>query len=146
MKFNWGNGILMFIILFLSSSIVFMIFALRQNNDLVENDYYNKGANYTHQMEINKQSTGFEDSIHISSEEKYIVIRRNRGLTKISSDMNIYFFCPSDKAKDYTIFLPAQSDSLKVDKSKLAHGRYKVKISWIGNSNEYMVEKNIFIQ
>ena len=41
-----------------------MVFSFRQNIDLVERDYYDKGANYTEQIEINKRSEIYQDSIN----------------------------------------------------------------------------------
>src|ERR1035437_5891958 len=130
MKLHWGNGILIFIILFLVILGVAVIFSLRQNNDLVEKDYYEKGADYTHQMEMNKRSVIYQDSISIYNTENYIVIKASANLVATSSSLYVYFFRPSDKEKDYKVEYKGNGDSMLVDKSKLAHGRYLVKLSW----------------
>ncbi len=38
MKLNWGQSIFVFFVIFVSLGVVFIIFSLRQNNDLVEDD------------------------------------------------------------------------------------------------------------
>ena len=145
MKFNWGTGIFIFIILFLIVTMAGIIFSLRQNNDLVEKDYYDKGADYSHQIEINKRSAIYQDSISFTDRENYIVVKASPELCKSTASINVYFFRPSDKEKDYTIAFNTSSDSILVEKSKLAHGRYLVKLSWEKNSETYMIEKDIFI-
>ena len=59
MKFNWGTGIFMFLALFLLASAAFIIFAVRQDVNLVHKDYYEKGVDYTEQMNVNSRSTEF---------------------------------------------------------------------------------------
>jgi hypothetical protein len=146
MKFNWGTGILIFIILFLIITIAGVIFSVRQNNDLVEKDYYDKGADYSHQIEINKRSAIYQDSILLTDTENYIVVRACSELSKSTASITVYFFRPSDKEKDYTIEFKPVNDSLLVEKSKLAHGRYLAKLSWEKDSKLYMIEKDIFVK
>ena len=57
MKFNWGTGILVFLILFLSASAVFIFFAMRQDVNLVHEDYYEQGVDYSAQMDIGPRVT-----------------------------------------------------------------------------------------
>jgi hypothetical protein len=146
MKFNWGTGILLFIILFLLITIAGVIFSVRQNNDLVEKDYYDKGADYSHQIEINKRSAIYQDSILLTDTENFIVVRTCSELSKSVASITVYFFRPSDKEKDYTIEFKPGNDSLLVEKSKLAHGRYLAKLSWEKDSKMYMIEKDIFVK
>ena len=47
MKFNWGTGIFTFIIIFLLLCVAFIIFAVRQGVNLVHDDYYEKGVDYS---------------------------------------------------------------------------------------------------
>ena len=51
MKINWGTAIVLFLAVFFCLMAVFVTFALRQNNDLVTDDYYEKGANYSQTIE-----------------------------------------------------------------------------------------------
>ena len=69
MKLNWGHGILIFIILFLVLIGSFVIFALYQSQDLESDDYYDKGAGYSNQIEVNKRSDLYKDSITMTSSQ-----------------------------------------------------------------------------
>lgn len=144
MNINWGTAILIFIILFLALSAVFVIFALKQNRDLVETDYYEKGANYSQQIEINKRSAIYNDSISIENEGKYLVLKAN--VSKSITTFDVYFFRPSDKTYDYRIQFPSTNTSMLIEKSKLTRGRYIVRLSWKSGNNVYMANKEVFVE
>ena len=50
MKLNWGNSIFLFLIIFVALGIAFIVFSFSKSNDLVTADYYQQGADYTHQI------------------------------------------------------------------------------------------------
>jgi len=144
MKFNWGNGILIFIILFLILSSIFIIFSFQHANDLVTDDYYNQGAAYSKQIEINKRSAIYSDSLQITSTNEKIELLVNKGLANITDSFQIYFFRPSDKSKDYKIGV-LKNERIIVPKSRLMKGRYIIKFSWKSKKEIYLIEKEIFV-
>jgi hypothetical protein len=145
MKINWGTGILLFIILFLLLCVAAVVFSLRQNNDLVEKDYYDKGADFSNQIEINKRSSDYSDSISVYNFDNKIVIKTTHQMASTADSFMVYFFRPSDKEKDLKIEFKSSCDSMMVEKSRLAHGRYLVKLSWKKGNGQYMIEKDIFV-
>jgi len=146
MKLNWGQSIVLFFAIFLSLAIGFIIFSLRQNNDLEAENYYEKGADYTHQMEINGRSAVYNDSIQMMNQNSQIVARFSKSIDLMTDTMHINFFRPSDKRFDFEFTSLLNSDSLAIDKSKLVKGRYKVKFQWFQNLISYQVEKEFFIE
>ena len=146
MKLNWGQGIFLFFVVFVSLGIFFIIFSLRQNNDLVTNDYYEKGADYTHQMEINSRSIVYNDSINLVNQNDLLIARFSKSIDLMTDTMNIYFFRPSDKKFDHEFRNVLKSDSIQIVKSGLQKGRYKVKFQWTNNLDVLMVEKEFFVE
>ncbi len=55
MKFTWGTGIFIFLILFLLAAAFFIGFAMRQDVNLVHEDYYERGVEYTEHMRTNSR-------------------------------------------------------------------------------------------
>ena len=72
MKFNWGTGILIFLIIFLLACAAFIIFAMRQDVNLVHKDYYEKGVDHTDKMNVDVRSKQFEDKIQIDYNDEYL--------------------------------------------------------------------------
>lgn len=145
MKFNWGTAIFLFFTVFIALCISFIVFALRQSQDLVENDYYEKGAGYTRQMEINKRSEMYRDSIGIYPEDSQVVFKVSKLMEAKVDSILVFFYRPSDKREDYkTIIKPGKS--MEISKKSLTTGRYIVKLSWISDSDVYMLEKEISLK
>jgi hypothetical protein len=146
MKLNWGQGIFLFFVVFVSLGISFIIFSLRQNNDLVSNDYYEKGADYTHQMEINSRSFLYNDSINLANRNNLLIVRFSKSIDLMADTMDVVFYRPSDKRFDHEFRMALKSDSIEIVKSGLQKGRFKVKFQWTNNMDVFMVEKEFFVE
>ena len=74
MKFDWGTGILIFLILFLLAAAAFMVFAFKQDVNLVYKDYYNKGVDYTEQMDVIARSENYYSALATRLENEFLVL------------------------------------------------------------------------
>lgn len=145
MKLNWGTAIFIFFTIFVALSIVFIIFSFNQDIELVEDDYYNKGANYTQQMEVNQRSRIFFDSISITNTETNLLLTLPQALFSHTDTLKLYFYNPSSKSKDYKLLLTNLNDSVYFDKTQIQPGHYIVKINWQITNLEFLVEKRLNI-
>ncbi len=146
MKLNWGYSIILFFIAFFTLMIGFVIFSFRQSTDLVTEDYYEKGAAYTIQMEINSRSAVYKDSIRLTNQGQMVIAGFANSITRMADTMHIYFYRPSDKKSDYRINLLIHNDSVSIEKKALASGRYVVKFQWNSEAKNYEIEKEYFVQ
>lgn len=146
MKLNWGNYIFIFILFFLTLCTIFIIFSLRQDIDLVTDNYYSEGADYTHEMEISERSDIYYDSISLSQHDGFVLLNLASSLRNSVSTLKLWFYRPSDKDKDYRVELAIKDDSLAVSTGELALGRYILYITWDKDEKEYLVKKDIFIE
>ncbi len=144
MKLNWGYSIILFFIVFISLMIGFVVFSLRQNNDLVTEDYYEKGADFTHQMDINHRSLGFRDSINLAGKNGLIHVHFAKSICQMADSMHIYFYRPSDRKLDFRMNTLLRTDSLIIDEKNLANGRYTVTFEWLAGKDRYEIEKDYF--
>jgi len=146
MKLHWGNAIFIFFTIFIGLSITFIIFSLNQDIELVEDDYYNQGANYTMQMEIQQRSAIFKDSISANDLGENILLTFPASISNLTDSLKVYFYNPSSKLKDYKILLTPVNDSNYLDKKNLTSGRYILKLEWLGMHEVYKIEKDLIIQ
>lgn len=146
MKFNWGTGILIFLILFLLACAGFIFFAFQQDVNLVHKDYYEKGVDYSEQMKVDARSTLFRDAFTISSQDDLFIINIDESLSSKIDSGRILLFRPSDSKRD--ISLPVESKATKVifSKEDLIHGRYILKFFWVSEGLKYEVDRPINIQ
>ena len=141
MKINWGKGLVIFFIIFFVWVIFFVLFALRQNVDLVSDDYYQKGAKYTDQIKINQRSAVYQDSLQISTSGNKVQIVLSKGMASAGDSVQVYFFRSSDKTKDLRIKFVKTDSPFLIDKTKLIHGRYQVFVTWGSRTEKYSITK-----
>jgi hypothetical protein len=141
MKINWGKALILFFGLFFVWVIGFVLFALRQNVDLVSDDYYQKGAKYSDQISINQRSGTYQDSIQISQTGNQVQVALSKSLAATADSVQVYFFRSSDKKKDIRLNLKNSGSPLLVEKSLLSHGRYQLFVTWHNHGEHYMVKK-----
>jgi hypothetical protein len=146
MKMNWGTGLIIFFAVFLTFVASFLIFAFNQQNDLVADDYYQQGADYTNQINKNIRSRVFNDSIFIRNNAESFSIKSAFGLKKITDSLKINFYRPSNKKMDFTLSIKCDTVWQTVPKDKLSHGRYKVKFVWKALTDDFEITKDIDIQ
>ena len=144
-KLNWGNSILLFFIGFVSLAFYFIAFSLRHHNDLVVKDYYEKGANYTDQMNTDARSLQFIDSIQMIQESDYMEFRVAPSILNATPKIVVYCYRAMDERDDITQeFSP--KDRIAIDKSLFARGRYDITVSWELDGEAYQVKKQISIK
>lgn len=147
MKFTWGTGIFIFLIIFLALSITFVFFAFSKDVNLVHNEYYVKGLNYTEQMQIEKRSEHFKNVIYFNEKGDNIQIFFPDNFNLNLKKGKIFFFRPSDRNLDIEFDMKAQSNNMQtVSKEKLIKGRYLLKFSWFDSLQNYYIEKEIFVK
>ena len=158
MKINWGTAIVLFLAVFFCLMAVFVTFALRQNNDLVTDDYYEKGANYSQTIERIKRSAHFKDSIQITQNATEIQIAFTQNIAIKADSFTVSYYCGSNRKNDFSIQHPAFNDSktkqlsnempsiLVQSKQQLHNSYYSVHIAWWVHSLQYEVDKELLIQ
>ncbi len=146
MKFNWGHGILAFLIIFLLLLAAFIVFSFKQKHDMVTKDYYKKGADYTTQMKINQRSELYIDSVNISFVQDDVVLSCAQSITDMDDSLQVLFYRPSDKDLDYECTLPIMDNKSIISKNFLARGRYLVNIQWSKKEDLYQIKKDVFIK
>ncbi len=145
MKFNWGTGILIFLILFLAACAVFITFAMRQDVNLVHKDYYEKGVDYTDQMNVNARSADLTDSIQVSVNDDHLQVDFEKALVSKIDSGKVLLYRPSSSKMDITFPMIFTGNSINITKENLVSGRYIIKLSWYSGGLKYEIDKSVVI-
>lgn len=146
MKFNWGTGIFIFLIIFLGACTLFIIFATRQQVNLVHKDYYEKGVNYSEQMKVNERSKPFANMLTVSSSNKGLNVEIEKSLAAALDSGTMLMFRPSDKSKDIKVPVNNGSSNVHFGKQDLINGRYILKFTWYRKGIKYEVDRPVNVQ
>jgi nitrogen fixation protein FixH len=145
MKFNWGTGVVIFLLIFLAAVITFVVFAFYQDVNMVHRDYYEKGVDHTATMEKEKRSAAYSSLIRIEAagDSVAIIFPAEIAATVLSGE--VLFFRPSDHNKDTSYPLGLKGPTMMVSRENLIPGRYIVKLTWTSAGLEYEVDKNVIL-
>ena len=146
MKFNWGTGIFLFLVMFLAGAAVFIVFAARQQVNLVHEDYYEEGVDYSEQMKVDARSKAYAHSIKISNTNDALVIDFDESLSSKVDSGEMYLYRPSDKTKDIKIPVYAKTANMNFQKDDLLNGRYILKFTWYSQGIKYQIDRPINVQ
>lgn len=146
MKFNWGTGVTIFLIAFLLACAGFIYFAFQQDVNLVHKDYYEKGVDYSEQMEVNERSKPFYQSIQTGISGNFFQIGFDSMLAASIDSGMVLMYRPSNSKNDVILPLEIENNSFQISKNNLIPGRYILKLTWYSDGAQYQVDKPVNIQ
>lgn len=149
MKFNWGHGILVVIILFFIG-LGFMVFTAmneKKSIDLIEEKYYEKELSFQKQIDgENNLKSIYPDSIQVADTNGVVFIKLPVKAAKVDSGY-VEFIRPSDKTKDRKLALQVnESGELSLPKSNFIPGLYKFRINWLSNGINYVKTQDFIVK
>jgi len=146
MKINWGTGILIFMILFLTLSISFIIFTSQLGINLVHKDYYEKGVDYTSRMKMDARSLKYKNAFDVSNSDRFMVVDINKELSEKIDSGRALLFRPSDSKRDVYKQVSPKASTITFPKKNLLHGRYILKFSWYSEGVKYEIDRPVNVQ
>jgi len=146
MKWNWGTGIFIVIVIFVGLCVAFIIYAQRQRWSMVEEDYYPKELRHEEKLVKIRNANSLPKPMRIVVENQNLVIHFPTDFRdkKLSGTIDIYR--PSDETLD--LIFPVASDTALtqlIPLKRLSKGRYVVKVDWSSEGKNYFKEQDIFI-
>lgn len=149
MRWNWGTGVVIAFVLFIS---FIMYFVVRTNtdssleHDLVTEEYYKKELQYQQQLSEEQRSVdeGMEVEIEVFPEGLRIEFPASIPAEEISGRIELYR--PSDKNLDRQWPLENIHDQVYLlHRTLLAEGRWDVNVVWTWKGNTYRTRKAIHL-
>jgi hypothetical protein len=144
MKFNWGTGIFLFLLLFVGAILTFVFFAFSQDVNLVNKEYYQKGVTFDEERAKKERAEKVKDKIEIIQDDTAVTIRFEDAYYAGVKDAQAHYYRPSDRHKDLKIKF--DNNPLSVSKSDFIHGKYTLFLTWEYEGELYNYEKYIFIK
>jgi hypothetical protein len=145
MKFHWGTGILIFLILFLVAAGLFIGFAMRQDVSLVHEDYYEKGVDHSQQMLVEARSARYKNQIGTRLQDGLLLIDIESSLLQGMDSARFHLYRPSDSNYDIQRSFDAEDSPLSIPGEELISGRYILKVYWSWEGLKYEVDQSVFI-
>ncbi|CAH8291194.1 FixH protein [Mariniflexile fucanivorans] len=146
MKINWGTGIVLAFIGFISFIMYFVISMnvdKKLDHDLVTEDYY--AEELTYQTDINKLENAKKLNENISykrtDEGLLIVFPSDLDLKNITG--KVFLYRPSNKQLDFETEISLSKPYLLIPDKRLVDGRWNIKVDWKYNDELYLYKETI---
>jgi hypothetical protein len=146
MKFNWGTGIVLAFIGFISFIMYFVINMNtndKYDHDLVTEDYYKQELEF--QNEINKETNAksLTNNVQWKKTDQGVIIIFPETLKANSITGKVFLYRPSNKQFDFEIPISLSNHNLLIPDKRLLDGRWNIKVDWQYNGTGYLFKKEI---
>jgi len=146
-KFNWGTGIVIALVIMISGMLVLVSVAIRQDYDLVDDDYYQKSIDYQQHIEKVKNNDGLTVKVKFELSTDSLTLRFPELSNADQYSGEVHFYSPVEKKRDLT--LPLKLDTARSQTillNALEKGRYQIKIDWKAGGVSYYQEEEITVE
>jgi len=141
-RFNWGTGIFIVIVLIFSGVIAFFIYSSNLDINLVESNYYEKELVYEQRISKMRNANSLDEKIRIEHAAEQIVFHYPDTVKISGIEGQIWFYRPSDETRDFTVPISVNDSLMQfVSKEYLIPGKYIIKIEWEMNGVPYYQEE-----
>jgi hypothetical protein len=149
MKFNWGTGIVLAFVLFISF-IGFLVIKMNTNqiyqHDLVTEDYYKKELEFQQKIDNAAAAVAMDYSIVVKQQAEGLLISFPESLKDNQVKGSVYLYNPANKKLDFTTPIRLKQSQMLIPSKFLVQGRWDVEINWNSKNLPYYYKTKLMLQ
>ena len=143
----WPYAIVAWFVLFATGLAAWIVVAVRNDMDLVREDYYEHEVLYQRHLDraARASAAGFLECDYDASAQS-ILIRLPTAHAREHASGQIHLYRPSDAKLDREIELALNAEGMqRVDTRTLRPGLWKVRVQWRVNGEEFYFDRSVVI-
>jgi hypothetical protein len=143
----WPIAITVYFILFAAFLATFLVWAVRQREDLVSADYYDREVRYQQQLDAMNQAQplAMEPVVTFDPVQQSIVITLPPAQAQ-GAVGSVHLYRPSDARLDRDVPLALDPEGVqRLDTKELRDGLWKVRLKWTANGRDYFLDRPVII-
>ncbi len=146
MKINWGTGIVLAFIGFISF-IMYFVIAMSTNkkieSDLVTENYYSQELEFENDLNKQRNAQNLENNITWKHTEEGLIFTFPEDMNPSEILGKVFLYRPSNKQLDFESSISLSEHNLLIPDKRLLDGRWNIKIDWEYQGNYYVYKKDI---
>lgn len=147
MKINWGTGIVIGMLAFISFIMYFVVTMMSSSDydhDLVVEDYYKAELHYQQDIDAQENAFALNEQISLERRGESLIIIFPEGIDLENTMGMVSLYRPSNKKLDFSIpFSEIKSSEFEIPADQLVNGRWNVKVTWKNDEKEFMYKTEI---
>lgn len=143
----WPIAITVYFILFAAFLAGFVVWAVRNHEDLVSADYYEREVRYQQQLDsMNRaQPLALQAVVTFDPAQHRIIITIPTAQAQGATG-NVHLYRPSDAGLDRSLPLALNADGVQhLDTKELREGLWKVRLKWTANGQDYFLDRSVIV-
>lgn len=139
---NWGNKLLLVFAAF-GGMISYLVYRCMQTPvDLVNKEYYRDELVYQQVIDGSQKANALSGKLKLQQEAGRISLQLPEEMKNTGIKGTIFFYCPSDAAKDRHLLLQTDSAARQeIGGGELQPGHYTLKVQWESKGVHYFTEQ-----
>jgi hypothetical protein len=134
MKRNpWPYAIVIYFVVFIGAMASWIVFAVRNDQQLVRNDYYDAELKFQADIDGRSRAAAVNASIDYDAAKQIVTITAPEEATTGS----VYFYRPSNAKLDREISLALKDGAQAIDVRDFETGLWKIRVRWTLEGTEY---------
>ena len=146
MKINWGTGIVIAFIAFISFIMYFVILMSTNKkieSDLVTENYYGQELEFENDLNKQRNAQALKENITWKHIPEGLMINFPKDMNPTDITGKVFLYRPSNKQLDFESSISLSEHNLLIPDKRLLDGRWNIKIDWEYKGNSYVYKKEI---
>jgi hypothetical protein len=146
MKINWGTGIVLSFIAFISFILYFVFTALsdpKADHELVTDEYYSKDLEYQQDLNASANLGAFKGEVKLLKVAEGLEIEFPESMNSESITGTVNLYRPSNEKLDFELPLRSSDNRFLVPADHLVEGRWNISIKWEFNGKPYLFRSKL---
>lgn len=146
MKINWGTGIVLAFIGFISF-ILYFIITINVNDkydtELVIEDYYKEELTFQNDIDKLNNAKNLNENISYTTSDEGLIINFPSDIDISKVTGNVFLYRPSNKQLDFDTTISLSKPYLLIPDKRLVGGRWNIEVDWQYNGQSYFYKETI---
>ena len=146
MKINWGTGIVVGMVLFISFIMVMVIIMItdeKYDHQMVTDSYYEKGMVYQEEIDAETNTKSLSSDLIIQKTELGWLLVFPEEILQAEVKGSIEMYRPSNEKLDFKLPLVLQGNQMVIPKEKLVEGNWKISVYWEMEDKPFLYKKEL---
>jgi hypothetical protein len=146
MKINWGTGIVLAFVAFISFIMYFVIIMStdsKYDRELVTEEYYKNELAFQDQMNKEQRAKNLGFTPIIIKNESGLVVSFPEKYNTAEISGTLFLYRPSNKKLDFVMPISVSSLNTIIPSQHLLDGRWNIEINWTYKGDEYFYKEEL---
>ena len=146
MKINWGTGIVIAIIAFISFIMFFVVKMTTShdaNHDLVTEEYYKAELGYQKEIDAETNARAASSQIRLKKSPEGLLVIFPDGFNDANINGIVSLYRPPNKNLDFNLPISLSNSQLLIPDNQLLEGPWDIKIFWEYAGKEFLHKESI---